>query len=65
MGKIIVKIDKIGRPTVIGVDFVGTDCDAKMKPIEDAFKGGKTLRRDHPEYLMVDEETTEKLENTL
>jgi hypothetical protein len=48
-GKITVTIDLLGRPKIEGHGFVGKECDVKMKPIEDAFKG-ESKRRNKPEY---------------
>tara|TARA_R110000772_G_scaffold156776_1_gene268012 strand:+ start:522 stop:725 length:204 start_codon:yes stop_codon:yes gene_type:complete len=53
--KITLVIDKVGRPKIEGHGMVGKECDRKMKPIEDAFRGGKVEREDKAEYHMPEQ----------
>jgi hypothetical protein len=63
-GKIRIKIDRLGRPTVTGEGFAGQTCDEKMKPIEDAF-GGRQIRENNPEYYLNEVEADNTQELTL
>jgi hypothetical protein len=49
MKYIIITVKKNGDQSIRGEDLVGNECDALMKPFEQA-AGGVTARQDLPEY---------------
>ncbi len=64
MKKIIITIDKVGRPKVTAEGFTGGECLAKMKPILDALSDSKTVieGKDLPEMYMQSEEIQQQTE---
>ena len=52
MGQVIVRIDKVGNPTIEAVGFVGTGCKAATAALEAKFAGGKAVLTEKPEMYM-------------
>lgn len=55
--KIIVKIDKAGRPTIEAQGFTGSSCQQATKPLEDAFRGAKVDTTLKDEFHQMDTTT--------
>jgi hypothetical protein len=59
--KIIVKIDKAGRPTIEAQGFTGSSCQQATKPLEDAFRGAKSDTTLKDEFHQVDIATDQSM----
>lgn len=57
MAQIIVRIDKVGNPTIEGVGFAGAGCKAATAGIEAQFAGAQQEVTEKPEMYMTISET--------
>lgn len=61
MATINIKIDPVGRVTMTGEGFVGSECETKMNGLERALSGGKPVQREYKDEYYQDAENDQEI----